>query len=272
MDLTAVSKTAILTLIYRVIETEKKNSIFKDPMAVFCLNELLQYASEDEKIIYAKFKKKYSVMPRYGDVKSGVQRAMAIDGIVNEYIAKNPHCTVVNLACGFDTRFWRINNKECNYIELDLPEVITLKKKILKDAAEFEMIGGSVLDTSWIDKVTLNHNDKFLLIAEGLLCYLSKEAATSLLQNLSRRFVDSQFTFDAIYRIFTRGLFRKLANWSFKHYLGADTTWLFGFGKPEEIEAYGTGYKLINTKTTKGKAVSMIINASINAEGVVWHR
>ena len=54
-----------------------------------------------------------------------VQRERRVfDDSANRFIADNPGCTVINLACGFDTRFWRIANQNCTYIELDLPDVV----------------------------------------------------------------------------------------------------------------------------------------------------
>ncbi len=85
---------------------------------------------------------------------------------------------MINLACGLDTRFWRIENEKCKYIELDLPEMIELKREILKDHLGYELIGCSVLDTSWIDQVTSNGNSNFLLLAEGLFYYLPKQEVT----------------------------------------------------------------------------------------------
>ncbi len=47
--------------------------------------------------------------------------------------------------------FRRLNNQECEYFELDLPEVIEIKKEILKDKLNYELLGCSVMDSSWID-------------------------------------------------------------------------------------------------------------------------
>jgi len=65
--------------------------------------------------------------------KTSNRRALYFDKLVNDYILKHSSCTVINLACGFDTRFWRIDNKNCKYYELDFPEVIALKKELLKE-------------------------------------------------------------------------------------------------------------------------------------------
>ena len=49
MDLSQVSRTAILLLICRAVEAEKNKSEFNDPMAVLCLERLMSIASEEDK-------------------------------------------------------------------------------------------------------------------------------------------------------------------------------------------------------------------------------
>lgn len=49
MKLSDVEKTAILTLIIRAVESEKKNPIIKDQMAVLLLERLMSKVSEEEK-------------------------------------------------------------------------------------------------------------------------------------------------------------------------------------------------------------------------------
>jgi len=49
MDLSQVSRTAILTLITRVVVSEKDETIFNDPMAALCLEGLISIASAGEK-------------------------------------------------------------------------------------------------------------------------------------------------------------------------------------------------------------------------------
>ena len=59
MNLSEISQTSILTLICRVVESEKKNPVFNDPMAVLCLERLMSKSSEEEKNRIIKWKKKY---------------------------------------------------------------------------------------------------------------------------------------------------------------------------------------------------------------------
>jgi O-methyltransferase involved in polyketide biosynthesis len=261
MDLSQVSRTAILLLICRAIETEKKQSGFDDPLAVLCLERLMSTASEEDKRWIIRKKRMYEGI-QARDAKAGVRRLMAFDKIANRFIAGNPKCTVINLACGFDTRFWRIEHEKCRYIELDLPEVIQLKKEMLKDHLDYEMMGGSVLDTSWIDQVTSNGKAGFLLIAEGLFPWIPQPDAKRLFKEIGERFDRSQLVLDTVPEKYTKGIWKKLFRLHSRIEWGLDVSWVFGIKDPHELEAYGNGLKVIGEE--KGSA-GPIITVSINA-------
>jgi len=257
MILSQISQTAILTLVCRVVESEKNNPVFTDPMAVLCLDRLMSISSEEEKHRIMKWKKMYAGNPR--DSKARALTARSFDHIASLFISNNPGCTVVNLACGFDTRFWRIEHEKCQYFELDLPELIELKREILKEHLDYELIGCSVLDTSWIDKVTSNGNSNFLLLAEGLFYYLPKQDATRLLQVIARRFNRSQLVLDMAPEKYTKGLWKWFIQLHSKAW-GIDVSFVFGINNPRDIESYGNGFKVIGD--VKGN-VGPIITVSV---------
>jgi methyltransferase (TIGR00027 family) len=173
MNLSQVSRTAILTLICRVVAAEKENALFNDPMAALCLERLISIASAEEKCWIIGRKLWYGGISAH-DAIAGARRSRNFDEIANQYITTNPDCSVINLGCGFDTRFWRIANQNCRYLEIDLPETVSLKREILRDKIGYQLIGCSILDQSWIDQVTSNGIDRFLLLAEGLHMYFPK--------------------------------------------------------------------------------------------------
>jgi O-methyltransferase involved in polyketide biosynthesis len=121
------------------------------------------------------------------------------------------------------------------------------------------MISSSVLNFSWIDKVTNDGNGNFILVMEGLLMYLQEEDVKILLGEISRRFTGSQLVTDALDKKLTKGLYRKIGNWASKLLLGIELGWNFGFQKAEDIENYGN-YSFISTS---GKQ-PFVINASID--------
>lgn len=260
MDLSNVSLTAILPLLCRVIETEKKTPIFTDPMAVLCFERLLSISSEEEKNRIMKWKKMYAGI-NARDAKARVLTVMHFDRIASQFIAAHPGCTVVNLACGFDTRYWRIENKKCKYIELDLPEMIALKREILKDHIDYELVGCSVLDPAWIDRVTSNGNDHFLLLAEALFYYLPKQETIRIFQVIAQKFNRSQFVLDLAPEKYTKGLWKWLIQLESKAW-GIDVSFVFGIQQPRDVETFANGFKVIGD--VKGN-IGPIMTVSVNA-------
>ena len=117
---------------------------------------------------------------------------------------------MINLGCGFDTRFWRIAHENCRFIEIDLPEVVALKREILKDHLAYELIGCSILDSTWIDQVSKNGSSHFLLLAEGLFSYLPEPDVKQLFQRLAQQFSHSQLILDIIPEKYMKGLWKLL--------------------------------------------------------------
>ena len=261
MNLSEVSQTAVLVLTCRAVESEQINPILNDSMADLCLERLLSISSEEEKKRILWWKSMYTGM-QARDRKARTKTAKSFDDIANSFISNHPGCTVINLACGLDTRYWRIENKNCKYIELDLPEMIKLKREILKEHLDYKLIGGSVLDTSWIDQVTSNGNSNFLLLAEGLFYYLPKQEATRLLQAITQRFDRSQLVLDMAPEKYTKGLWKRLINLESRVW-NIDVSFVFGINNPRDIEAYGTGFKMIgNLKGSVGSIITVSINAA----------
>jgi methyltransferase (TIGR00027 family) len=262
MDLSQVSRTAILLLICRAVEAEKNPSEFNDPMAVLCFDRLMTIATEEEKRWMMQKKRMYAGIQEH-DAKAGVRRGKSFDHIANRFIAEHPGCTVIDLASGFDTRFWRIDHEKCRYIELDLPEVIRLKKELLQDHLDHELIGTSVLNTSWIDQVTSDGNTSFLLLAEGLFMFLPQPDALKLLKEIGERFEQSQLVLDMVPEKWTRGLWKNILRLVVKFDWGLDDiSWFFGMKDPHELENYGSGFKVIGVE--KGSA-GPILTISIHA-------
>ena len=241
MQLSDVSKTAIATLRCRAIESGKNKPLINDPMAQYCVERLKGFASQDEKALL--FERRLSPA-----LTSHIAlRARKYDAITAEFISDNPSCLVVNLGCGFDTRYWRVNHDDCEYVELDLPEFIDLKRGILKERLAYDMIGASVLDPSWIDKVNPEGKKTTLLLAEGLFMYLPKPEVVGLFRSISGRFRDSQVSFEVVTDKYTRGIWKRVVAMKVNRELGLDagSSYQFGVRNAREVESYGEGLEVV---------------------------
>jgi O-methyltransferase involved in polyketide biosynthesis len=243
MSLSNLSRTAVLTLICRAVESELKNSKLHDPMAVQILDTLISRSSDEDRKWIVKMKKRYSGFMS-DDRRQGIGRVNKFDQITKEYISQNSNCHVVNLGCGLDTMYWRIQPGTCKYIELDLPEIVSLKKEILGNQIPYEMIACSVLDTAWLDTITVSSNSNFLFLAQGLLYYLPRAGVIHLFQTLSEKVLDSEMFFDLISRFFTTGSFKWLARLFF------GITFTFSVKNHAEIESFAGGLKVTSVAKT----------------------
>lgn len=268
MDLTQVSRTAILTLIARVVAAEKHPAVYADPMAVVCLEGLSRAATADERKWIADRKRFYANLSAH-DAIAGTQRARVFDAAASRYIAQHPGCTVVNLGCGFDTRYWRIPHDDCRYVEVDLPEVAALKREILDDRLPYEVLGYSLLDAAWLDRVGVTANERFIFLAEGVLMFLPKPGLITLFGRLAERAADSQFVFDVIPDKYLHGLWRGLIwiemtlNWKL------DAPWVSGVSNPRDIEHYAPGLAVIDVaRGSAGPIVTVALNGAGQPERI----
>ena len=95
---------------------------------------------------------------------------------------------IVDLGCGLDTRFERVDNGQAEWYGLDLPEVIELRRELLDETPRSHFIGCSVLDFSWMDSLSCQAGKQLLFLAEAMLVYLEEADVKRLVQTLAERF------------------------------------------------------------------------------------
>jgi O-methyltransferase involved in polyketide biosynthesis len=125
-------------------------------------------------------------------------RSLAADGCTIEYLRNHPKATIVALAEGFQTSFWRLDkavpDPQFRWVSVDLPPVIALRDKLLPHSDRITNLGQSALDYSWMDKV--DASDGVFITAEGLLMYLQPDEALDLIRQCAKRFAGGRMFFD----------------------------------------------------------------------------
>ena len=114
----------------------------------------------------------------------------AIDSYVRGFIKTNPNALCINIGCGLDTRFFRVNNGEIKWYDIDLPEVIALRKQLLENHRQVKMLGYNILGKEWITKIE-TENRPVLIILEGVLMYFDKKDVKIILGTLCEGFPKS---------------------------------------------------------------------------------
>jgi methyltransferase (TIGR00027 family) len=236
----AVSETALITLKARVVESEKKEPIFEDAVAVECFNRLQSLLPIEtwERLLDRKLP---LILTRYIAL-----RARKYDRCTRQFLNKYMDGLVVSLGCGFDTRYWRISKEPWKFIEVDLPNVIEAKRKVLGDIATYTMIGCSVLEEYWVKKTLSMQKEHVLFLAEGLFMYLPKEDVISLFRRLAKSFVNSEIVFEVVNEKYTKGLWKKIVA-SKMSTMGteAGSSYDFGIRSARDIESYADNIKVV---------------------------
>lgn len=231
--LSAVSETALLTLKSRIIESEKDPPLIVDPKGREILEKIQQLIPEEtwERVLKRKFS---PTLTSYITL-----RARKYDAYTREFLV-NQDALVVSLGCGFDTRYWRISSKNFRYVEVDLHEVIDLKKQLVGENPGYQLIGCSVLDPQWIDEIHALQKENVLFLAEGLFMYLPEQEVIALFKRLASTFSSSQIVFETVHRKYTRGFRKKMVERKMKRNSGtvAGSSFTYGIQSAEDIEQY----------------------------------
>ena len=183
-DLTGVSETALMTLQVRAAEARRPDGLIDDPMAVHLVDAI--------DFDFAKFG-----FTRRQDM---ALRALAFDRSTRRYLLDHPKATVVALAEGLQTTFFRLDapgtdvGHDFRWLTVDLPPMIELRRKLLPASDRVQLIAQSALDFSWMDDVETK--DGVFITAEGLLMYLQPEESMALITECAARFPGGQMMFD----------------------------------------------------------------------------
>lgn len=188
-SLEGVSATTLWTLHNRGTEAKRSDGVIRDPWAV-TLFDAIEYD-------YRKFGK-----PN----QSHALRARAFDAAAIDYLRAHPKASVVALAEGLQTSFWRLARAgvadELTWYSIDLEPVMDLRRTLLPRNDRIVELGQSALDRSWMDQVDTSNG--VFITAEGLLMYLEPEDSLSLIADCAARFPGGQFMFDSIPHWFSR--------------------------------------------------------------------
>ena len=148
---------------------------------------------------------------------------------------------MVHIGCGLDARFERVDNGRVEWYDLDLPDAIELRRKLIGDEGErHHLLGCSVLEDAWLDTVSAHGQCPFLFVAEGVFMYLEEAQVKSLVLRLRDRFPGAELVFDAFnpFHVWTNTrLFSKTK-------LGAPLHW--GIWRGQEVEKWGDVIRLLD--------------------------
>lgn len=171
LQLGDVEETALIPLAVRASETARKKARIQDNKAVEIMRSLQINPKNLDKILTHE---------------CVVARTIMFDETVKKYIEKYPNAVCINMGCGMDNRFSRIDNGKIEWFNVDLPDSIEVRRKVYAESEREHMIPGSILDEAWCESIP--DNRPTIIVAEGLFMYFSQEQVKQILDIISDKF------------------------------------------------------------------------------------
>lgn len=173
-----ISDTARWVAVYRAMETERPDALFRDPFARKLAgergDEIIRSLAHGKRAAWAM-----------------IVRTYILDELILREIREQKIDTVLNLAAGLDARPYRLDlDRGLRWIEVDLPGMIEYKQEALKDETpkcRLERVTVDLTDAEarrrYFSDVNANSNH-VLVVTEGLLAYLKPEQVNALAKDL----------------------------------------------------------------------------------------
>lgn len=245
LALSDVSATMLLTLYCHARASTAKRPLLEDPESVRIWEalkpELARSGDPRVKRLLA------DRLPKLA-ITYVATRARRFDAYVRDFLGRNPSAHVVSLGSGLDPRFSRVDNGALRFTDVDLPPVISLKRRFVTETERYRLMAASVTDPLWMDSLSSRPGEPILFLAEGLFMYLPEAEIKALVRRLQARFPGCELVCEVIHR---RWLDPWLAwmlrlNLRTQLALGPDAMFRFGIREARELEAWGSGIHFLD--------------------------
>ena len=182
-----VQETLVIPLFGRLVCSEQYPELFSDPEAKRICDSLDYDFAE-------KRKKMESAAGLFGALEVA-QRQYDLRCEVEMYLNDHPKAAVVNLGCGLDDTFSKVDNDECKGYNIDLPDVIKVRNDLLPAGERETNLACDLNDYSWMDRIDASGGAVFF--AAGVFYYFRTEDVKKLFQAMAERFPGGVLVFDS---------------------------------------------------------------------------
>lgn len=183
-------ETMLMTLSGRAQQSQWKAPIVRDPWA----EEAMRHIDYD----LSKQLTGVASWSLWKDIGPTIiaTRAATFDLLTTRFLADHPDAAVLHVGCGLDRRVFRVDAPgSVQWFDVDYPDVIDLRRQLFPErGAGYHLIGARLDDLRWLDEVPRDRPG--LLVAEGVLHYLSETEVKALLNAVVAHFPGGQMIFD----------------------------------------------------------------------------
>ena len=182
-----VQETLVIPLFGRLVCSERFPELFYDPQAERICGSLDYDFAE-------KRKKMESAAGLFGALEVA-QRQYDLRCEVEDYLKNHPRAAVVNLGCGLDDTFSKVDNGQCKGYNIDLPDVIRVRGDLLPAGERETDLACDLNDLSWMDSIDASEGAVFF--AAGVFYYFRTADVKRLFKAMAERFPEAVLVFDS---------------------------------------------------------------------------
>ena len=182
-----VQETLVIPLFGRLVCSERFPQLFSDPEAKrIC--DCLDYDFAEKR------KKMESPAGLFGALEVA-QRQYDLRCEVEDYLKSHPRAAVVNLGCGLDDTFRKVDNGLCRGYNLDFADVIAVRDELLPAGERETNLACDLNDHAWMEKIDAENGAVFF--AAGVFYYFKTEDVKALFAAMAERFPGAALAFDS---------------------------------------------------------------------------
>ncbi len=122
-------------------------------------------------------------------------RYYKFDRIILDFLSRKGPCNIVNLGAGLETARFHIPSKDIVFYEVDLPDVIDMRRKVLGEQENEVFFAGSAFESAWMEAVDTSRPT--MVMASGVFQYFRRDEIISLIKALAEKIPCCEVVFDA---------------------------------------------------------------------------
>jgi O-methyltransferase involved in polyketide biosynthesis len=223
-------ETMLMTLSGRAIQSRWKNPILRDPWAEEAMRHIDYDLSRQLTGVAS-----WSMWKDIGPTVIAT-RAATFDLLTTRFLADHPNAVVLQVGCGMDSRVFRIDPPaSVQWFDVDFPDVIDLRRQLFPERGAYHQIGAPLEDLRWLDEAPRDRPG--LLVAEGVLHYLSETEVKALLNAVVSHFPGGQMIFDICNSMIVKRAGSNVG--------GTGATYKWGLDDPQDIKQLEPRLELI---------------------------
>ena len=159
------------------------------------------------------------------------------------YLKDHPKAAVVNLGCGLDDTFSRVDNGHCRGYNIDLPDVIRVRNDLLPAGERETNLACDLNDHSWMDRI--DAGDGAVFFAAGVFYYFRTAEVKKLFRAMAEHFPGGVLAFDSCNE---RGAKLMRKTW-LKEAGITDVSAFFSLEDEKELESWSDHFAAVTAKS-----------------------